>query len=34
MEFKDMHVGDHIIVSGTPKGGGSDLEATTITRKF
>ncbi len=34
MEFKDMHVGDRIIVSGTPKGGGSDLEATTITRKF
>jgi len=34
MEFKDMHVGDRIIVAGTPKGGGSDLEATTITRKF
>src|ERR1051326_2725364 len=31
MEFKDMHVGDRIIVAGTPKGGGSDLEATTIT---
>jgi hypothetical protein len=34
MEFKDMHVGDHIIVAGTPKGNGGDLEATTITRKF
>ena len=34
MEFKDIHVGDHVIVSGTPKGGGGDLEATTVTRKF
>jgi hypothetical protein len=34
MEFKDMHVGDRIIIAGTPKGSGSDLEATTITRKF
>lgn len=34
MLFTDMHVGDRIIVAGTPKGSGSDLEATTITRKF
>ena len=34
MVFSDMHVGDRIIVQGTPKGSGSDLEATTITRKF
>ena len=34
MEFSDMHVGDRIVVSGTPKGGGTDLEATKITRKF
>jgi hypothetical protein len=34
MQFSDMHVGDRIIIAGTPKGSGSDLEATTITRKF
>ena len=34
MEFTDLHVGDRIVVSGTPKGGGADLEATTVTRKF
>ena len=34
MVFSDMHVGDRIVISGTPKGSGSDLEATTITRKF
>jgi hypothetical protein len=34
MNFSDMHVGDRIIVAGTPKGSGGDLEATTITRKF
>ena len=34
MVFSDMHVGDRIVLSGTPRGSGSDLEATTITRKF
>jgi hypothetical protein len=34
MQFNDMHVGDRVIVAGTPKGSGGDLEATTITRKF
>jgi hypothetical protein len=34
MEFGDLHVGDRIVVAGTPKGSGSDLEATTVTRKF
>jgi hypothetical protein len=34
MEFSDLHVGDRIVVAGTPKGSGSDLEATTVTRKF
>ena len=34
MEFSDIHVGDRIIIAGTPKGGGGDLEATTVTRKF
>ena len=34
MVFSDMHVGDRIVVSGTPKGSSNDLEATTITRKF
>jgi hypothetical protein len=33
-EFSDLHVGDHIVVSGTPKGTSGDLEATTVTRKF
>jgi len=34
MVFRDMHVGDRIIVSGIPKGSGNDLEATSIKRKF
>ena len=34
MEFSDLHVGDHIVVSGYPKGGSGDLEATLVTRKF
>jgi len=34
MEFNDLHVGDRIIVSGTPKGSNGDLEATAVTRKF
>src|SRR5215468_3027055 len=33
LAFGDLHVGDRIAVSGTPKNGsGSDLQATTITR--
>jgi hypothetical protein len=31
LDFSDLHVGDRISVTGTPKG--SDLEATAITRK-
>jgi hypothetical protein len=34
MEFSDLHTGDRIVVSGYPKGGSGDLEATSITRKF
>ncbi len=34
VEFSDLHVGDRIVVSGTPKGSGGDVEATTVTRKF
>ena len=34
MEFNDLHVGDHVIVSGTPKGSNGDLEASAVTRKF
>ena len=34
MEFSDLHVGDRIVVSGYPKGGSGDLEATAVTRKF
>jgi hypothetical protein len=30
IDFTDLHVGNHIIVSGTPKG--NDIEAVTITR--
>ena len=33
LAFNDLHVGDRIAVSGTPKNGSSgDLEATAITR--
>ncbi len=32
LEFNDLHVGDRIAVSGLPKGGGGDIEATTIIR--
>jgi hypothetical protein len=32
LEFSDLHVGDRISVSGFPKGGGGDLEATAIIR--
>jgi hypothetical protein len=32
LEFNDLHVGDRISVSGVPKGGGGDLEATAIIR--
>src|SRR5437773_1633002 len=34
MQFSDLHVGDRIVVSGYPKGGSCDLEATSVTRKF
>ena len=34
MQFSDLHVGDRIVVSGYPKGGSGDLEATSVTRKF
>jgi hypothetical protein len=30
IDFSDLHVGDHIVVSGTPKG--NDIEAVKITR--
>jgi hypothetical protein len=33
IEFKDLHVGDRVTVSGFPKGN-KDLEARTITRNF
>jgi hypothetical protein len=33
IEFSDLHVGDHVTVSGFPKGS-KDLEASTITRSF
>src|SRR6266568_1731969 len=33
MQFSDLHVGDRIVVSGYPKGGSGDLEATSVTRK-
>jgi hypothetical protein len=32
LDFNDLHVGDRIAISGLPKGGGGDLEATTIIR--
>lgn len=32
IDFTDLHVGDHITVSGTPKG--HDVDAVTITRDF
>ena len=32
--FTDLHVGDRITVSGTPKGSKGDLDAATITRNF
>ena len=34
MQFSDFHVGERIVVSGYPKGGSGDLEATSVTRKF
>ena len=34
IDFTDLHVGDRIIVSGTPKGSKGDVEATAITRTF
>lgn len=34
MEFNDLHVGDRVVVSGTPKGSNGDLDATAVTRKF
>jgi len=33
IEFKDLHVGDRVTISGLPKGN-KDLEARTITRNF
>ena len=32
IDFTQLHVGDHIVVSGTPKGTKGDIDATTITR--
>jgi hypothetical protein len=32
LDFTDLHVGDRINISGTPKGSKGDLQATTITR--
>ena len=32
IEFSDLHVGDRIMVSGSPKGSKGDLDATTIER--
>ena len=34
MEFRDLHVGDRVVVSGTPKGSNGDLDGTAVTRKF
>jgi len=34
IDFSDLHVGDRITVSGTPKGSKGDLQATTVTREF
>src|SRR5262249_28081712 len=34
MEFTDLHVGDRITFSGTPKGSKGDINAATITRNF
>src|SRR6516225_1751662 len=33
-EFSDFHVGDRVVVTGTPRGSSGDLDATTVTRKF
>jgi hypothetical protein len=33
IDFNDLHVGDRITVSGTPKGSKGDLEAVTVTRE-
>jgi hypothetical protein len=33
IDFSQLHVGDHITVSGTPKGGKGDLDASAITRQ-
>jgi hypothetical protein len=32
--FTDLHIGDRITVSGTPKGSKGDIDAATITRDF
>jgi hypothetical protein len=32
MTFSDMHVGDRILISGTPRGSNGDIDATSITR--
>ena len=34
IDFTDLHVGDRIIISGTPKGSKGDVDATSITRTF
>jgi hypothetical protein len=33
IDFTDLHVGDRITISGTPKGSKGDLDATSITRE-
>jgi hypothetical protein len=33
IDFSDLHVGDRITVSGTPKGGKGDIDAKTIVRE-
>jgi len=33
IDFTDLHVGDRITVSGTPKGGKGDIDAKTIVRE-
>ena len=34
IDFTDLHVGDRITISGTPKGSKGDLDATSITRDY
>ena len=34
IDFTDLHVGDRITISGTPKGSKGDLDATSITREY